>query len=370
MLFGLDIETFRDIPGSNGLGGDHLATSSIRVLVVEDMEPFRRFIVSTLQTRPELQVVGEVSNGLDAVQKALELHPDLILLDIGLPKLNGIEAAQRIRRLSSQSKILFVSQESSADIVQQVLSLGACGYVVKMDAGRELLAAVDAVLRGEQFVGSRFAGQDFSGASDIAASDEGASEDVRSKAAASLLRDEGVTHRHEAGFYSDDGSFLHGFTQFIGAALMVGKAVIVVATESHRDSLTLRLQADGLDIGAAIEEGRYISLDAVDTLSTFMVNGLPDPVRFLKSAGDLIMRAAKAVNREHARVVACGTCAPLLWEQGNADGAIQLERLWDQIARSHGVHVLCGYSLATFQGGVGSHVFEKICAAHSVVHSR
>jgi hypothetical protein len=68
-------------------------------------------------------------------------------------------------------------------------------------------------------------------------------------------------------------------------------------------------------------------LDAVDTLSTFMVNGLPDPVRFLKSAGDLIVRAAKAVNGEHARVAACGTSAPLLWEQGNADGAIQLERL-------------------------------------------
>lgn len=124
------------------------------------------------------------------------------------------------------------------------------------------------------------------------------------------------------------------------------------------------------DIGAAIEEGRYISLDADDMLSIFMVNGSLDPVQFMKSAGDLIVRAAKAVNGEHARVAACGTSAPLLWEQGNADGAIQLERLWDQIARSHGVDVLCGYSLATFQGGIGSHVFEKICATHSAVHSR
>jgi hypothetical protein len=175
-------------------------------------------------------------------------------------------------------KILFVSHESSADIVQKVLNLGACGYVVKMVAGRELLPAVDAVFRGEQFVGDRFAGHDFTGASDIAASDEGASEDFRSKARASLLRDEGITHRHEAGFYSDDGSFLDAFTQFIRAALMVRKAVIVAATESNRDSLALRLQANGLDIGAAIEAGRYISLDAVETLSTFMVNGLPSGV--------------------------------------------------------------------------------------------
>jgi DNA-binding NarL/FixJ family response regulator len=105
-----------------------------------------------LQARPELQVIGEVSDGLEAVRKAQELHPDLILLDIGLPGLNGIEAARQIRRLSPESKIVFVSQESSADVVQQAFSLGACGYVVKMDAGRELLAAVDAVLRDEQFV--------------------------------------------------------------------------------------------------------------------------------------------------------------------------------------------------------------------------
>jgi DNA-binding NarL/FixJ family response regulator len=103
-----------------------------------------------LQARPELQVIGEVSDGLEGVRKAQELHPDLILLDIGLPGLNGIEVARRIRRFSPKSKILFVSQESSADVVQQAFSLGACGYVVKMDAGRELLAAVDAVLRDEQ----------------------------------------------------------------------------------------------------------------------------------------------------------------------------------------------------------------------------
>jgi DNA-binding NarL/FixJ family response regulator len=149
-----------------------VATGLFRLLVVDDHEPFRRFIRSTLGKRPELQIVGEFSDGLEAVRKAEELQPDLILLDIGLPRLNGIEAAQRIRRLSPKWKILFVSQESSADVVQKVLSLGACGYVVKMDAGRELLAAVDAVLRSEQFVGIRFAGHNFSGPSDIAASDK------------------------------------------------------------------------------------------------------------------------------------------------------------------------------------------------------
>jgi DNA-binding NarL/FixJ family response regulator len=135
--------------------------SVVRILVVDDFEPFRRIVRSMLREHPEFQVIAEAADGLAAVQKAEELHSDLILLDIGLPHLNGIEAARRIRKLSPESKILFVSQESSADVVQGALSTGACGYVVKADAVRELVAAVNAVLRGEQFVGSRFAGQGF-----------------------------------------------------------------------------------------------------------------------------------------------------------------------------------------------------------------
>jgi DNA-binding NarL/FixJ family response regulator len=129
-----------------------LETSSTRVLVVEDSESFRKFICSTLGKRPELQIVGEVTDGLEAVQRAEQLQPDLIVLDIGLPSLNGIEAARRIRKVCPESKILFLSQESSADVAQEGLDLGALGYVVKAHAGRELLIAVEAVVRGKRFL--------------------------------------------------------------------------------------------------------------------------------------------------------------------------------------------------------------------------
>ena len=125
-----------------------LETSSIRVLVVDDHEPWRRFALTALLKLAELRVIGEATDGLQAVQQAQELLPDLILLDIGLPTLNGIEAARRIRKLSPESKILFISQESSADVVQEALALGALGYVVKAHAGSELLAAVNTVLKG------------------------------------------------------------------------------------------------------------------------------------------------------------------------------------------------------------------------------
>ncbi len=126
--------------------------SAIRVLVAEDFVLFQEFIRSKLSQRPDLRIICEVRDGLEAVQKAAGLKPDLILLDIGLPKLNGIAAARQIRNFSPKSKIIFVSQESSPDIVQEALSLGTCGYVVKTKAESDLLAAVDAVVEGRQFL--------------------------------------------------------------------------------------------------------------------------------------------------------------------------------------------------------------------------
>jgi len=138
--------------------GDSLTSSSIRVLVVDDYALWRRFVSSTLQKQPELQVIGEVSDGLEAVEKAQELQPDLILLDIGLPTLNGIEAARRIRERVPKSKILFVSELRSPDIVGEALSTAAGGYVLKSDAASELLPAVKVVLEGKRFISASLAG--------------------------------------------------------------------------------------------------------------------------------------------------------------------------------------------------------------------
>ena len=137
-----------------------MATPLVRVFLVEDFEPFRRFVVSILQKQPDLQIICEVSDGLEAVQKAEELQPDLVLLDIGLPNLNGIEAARRICKGSPRSKILFLSENRSLDIAEEALRAGAGGYVVKSDTAAELLPAVEAVLKGKRFVSASLAGND------------------------------------------------------------------------------------------------------------------------------------------------------------------------------------------------------------------
>jgi DNA-binding NarL/FixJ family response regulator len=314
---------------------------------VDDFEGWRRQVRLLFQPRPEWQVIAEGSDGSEAVEKAEELKPDLIVLDIGLPKLNGFEAARRIRQLSPSSKIIFLSQNNDRDIVQAALSTGALGYVHKTDVRSDLLPAIEAVLQGRQFVSSSIKGY---------------------KPAHALATK--APHRHEVLFYANDAVFLESCTRFITAALGAGDVAAVVATESHRDSLFERLKAEGLDVDAEIKHGRYISLDAAKTLSTFMVNDMPDWGRFFEVVGGLVSGAAKAGKGEHSRVAMWGECGPSLWAEGKVDAAIRLEQLLNQLATIYEFDLLCAYALSSFRGEEGERVFQSICAEHSAVYSQ
>jgi hypothetical protein len=125
-----------------------------------------------------------------------------------------------------------------------------------------------------------------------------------------------------------------------------------------------------LDIGAAIEQGRYIPLDAADTLSMFMVNGMPDASQFLELLGDLIVTAREAAQHANPRVSVFGECVHLLWAEGNTEAAIQMEKLGNKLTQIHDVDILCGYSLGRVENGMDNELFQRICAEHSAVHTR
>jgi DNA-binding NarL/FixJ family response regulator len=137
-----------------------LEESPVSILLVDDFQPFRAAVSSLLLKKSELHIVAEASDGVEAVQKALRVQPRLILLDIGLPKLDGMRAARQIRPIVPRSRIIFVTQERSSEIVQEAMTLGASGYVVKAKVESELLGAIEVVLKGQRFVGSGVDGQD------------------------------------------------------------------------------------------------------------------------------------------------------------------------------------------------------------------
>lgn len=306
--------------------------SAVRILVVEDHELFRQFEIGLLEKKPGLQVVGETSDGLEALQRAVELRPDLILLDIGLPNLSGIEVARRVRRLVPQAKILFLSVESSPAFVQEALSVGALAYVHKQRAG-DLLPAIDAVLAGKRFVSS---GLEFTEILNVK-----------------------VPCSHEILFCSDDEDLLDGLAKFIAAALRAGNPALVVATEPHRKSLLQRLRENGVAVDAAMQQRTCAWLDASEAT---------DLARFLSLAGDLIEAASTVPGASSPRLALCGERAGRLWAEGQTDAALQLEQLCNDFGRSFEADILCVYPVGDISGKQAELAFERISAEHSAIH--
>lgn len=342
---------------------------NIRFLVADDFSPWRRFVSSLILPKmPEWHIVCEVSDGIEAVTKAQELKPDIILMDVGLPGLNGIEAARQISKITSNSKILFLSAFDSPEVVEEALNTGASGFVAKLDAASELTVAVEAILQGKQFVSSGLRRDIAAGTEDAPASDKRGHDEPPGW---QLLQSRQMefTRCHEVLFYSDDVVLLERVTHFIGAALKFGNAAIVLATGLHRDLLFEELKAQGVDASVLMQEGAYVSLEVADALSTFMIDGWPDPGRFLESFTKLIESASKAAKARHPRVAIFGEGVALLWAEDKRKAAIQLEHLGDDLARTRKVDILCAYP-SHLRIQEDKHSFDAIGAEHSAVHSR
>ncbi len=171
---------------------------------------------------------------------------------------------------------------------------------------------------------------------------------------------------HSVQFYADDSFLLDGLSRFIGTALGAGDAAIVLATPAHREALERRLQGRGLSTAKSIRQGRYIVLDAAETLQKFIVEGFPDAARFTEVVSSLLVRARAAVE-PGARVVAFGEMVALLWEDGKYDAAIRLEQLWNELGKEHSFFLHCAYPIKGFSQDDHSGPFLKICSEHSDV---
>jgi DNA-binding NarL/FixJ family response regulator len=315
------------------------------VPIVDDYEPFRRIVRSILQRRADLQVIGEASDGLQAVQKAKALRPDLVLLDIALPTLNGIKVARRLRDFVPRSKVLFLSVESSWDVIREAFNVGGVGYIHKLHVQSKLLPAIKTVLNGKHFVGI------------------GLEDALRQTTAV-----QPSSRHHEMLIYSDDAVLLESLTRFVVTALESNDAGIVLATKPHRESLIQRLKENGFDIDNAIQQGTFISLDAAQTVSTILVNGVLDRVLFFEGLSHLIESAAKAAKTEHPRIAIFGECCGLLCAEGNLNAAVSLEKIGNNLVKTYDIDILCAYPF--IDGQENDSAFKSICAEHSTVYFR
>jgi DNA-binding NarL/FixJ family response regulator len=294
-----------------------------------------------LQQLPDVMVVGEAADGLDAIAQAAELQPDVVLLDISLPSLNGIEVAGHLRATAPHARIVLVTSECSSDVIEEAFRRGAHGYVYKPRVLRDLLQVIDAIEHGGRIV---------AGSLDRIARGDGF-----------------AAHRHPMLFWSSDAVMIDGFSRFIARALADDAAVLVVATPPHQDAITRHLTRSNVDVVRAIRQGRCCFVDSDELLSNVIVGGWPDETRLFQLADETIRKLARGASGER-RVVACGEGAAMLWARGAIDATIELERLWDVIASRYQVDTLCPYPAAALREN--TQAVRRLCAEHTVVEIR
>ena len=310
------------------------------LLVADDFAQWRQFVASLLKTAG-WEVVS-VDDGVEAVEKTRELQPDIILLDVSLPRLNGIEAAREIVRIAPWSKIIFVSVCDSLDVVTEALDAGALGYVAKVDAD-ELPRAVETVLRGRQFVSNRLKKLVFPKRDTLADADG-----------------------HIVQFHFDETSFVERASEFIAATLSTGNAAIVLLTKPHRDSVAERMRATAVDLDTCIRTGTYVALDAAQALGEFVINGWPDASRFHEKLMSHAEPALKAATARQPHIGLLGEAAALLWANGKSAAAVRVEQLANDLRKSLDARIFCAYPFtARIQEDLPT--FEAICAEHSSV---
>jgi len=231
-----------------------------------------------LKKFPWLELVAQESDGLEAVQKSKELQPDLVLLDIGLPMLNGIEAARRIRDVSPASRIVFVTDNNSWDIAEEALRAGGSGYVVKSKAASELLLAAEAVLQSKPFLSAGLKDVD----PDHLKKESAAASCSAGKDCCVIQTSERQIVSNEVRLYPDDEALADSFAHSIQSALTNGNTVVVAVTPSQRASILQRLSSNGVNVTDAIERNLYVQLDVAVPLSRLGRDSSNDENGFVK----------------------------------------------------------------------------------------
>jgi DNA-binding NarL/FixJ family response regulator len=318
---------------------------SIEVLIVDDHELVRRAIRSFIESQPDYHVCGEAGDGTEAIEKVRQLRPNLVLMDINMPRMDGLDATRVIRHEAPNCDVVIITQNDMAIAREQARNVNAKGVVAKCNLTRDLLL----VMRGVQMESNSSLGT----TKDLASHGEPWCGVLNSAAP----RD------HIVQLYQDQQFLNRAVCRFAAAAIMNGEGVILVPTVAHWDAFRPRLESEGVDVKAAEKRGQLTVVDADNLLPTFMREGMPDSPVFLGLAQNVISQARG--DGRYPKVRWWGEMVNILWERGEVAASMQLEDQFDQLAHEQEIAIFCSFLMDNFDGDVHARMLPRLSENHS-----
>jgi DNA-binding NarL/FixJ family response regulator len=319
--------------------------SSVEVLIVDDEARFRRMVRSLIESQPAYRVCGEAGDGIEAVEKVPKLRPDVVLMDVNMPRMDGLEATRIIRRESPDCNVVIVTQNDATVAREQARIVGADGFVTKSDLIRDLLPEMARVAMERHN-----------------SLDETKNAADNGEPWCGLLAD-AAPRDHIVQLYQDQQFLNRAVCRFAAAAIANGEGVILVPTIAHWDAFRPRLESEGVDVKAAEKRGQLTIVDADNLLPTFMRDEMPDSPVFLGLAANVVSQARG--DGRYPKVRWWGEMVNILWERGDVAASMNLEDLFDQLAHEQDISIFCSFSMDNFNGDVHARMLPRLSENHS-----
>lgn len=333
----------------------------VEVLIADDHDRFRRAIRTVIESEVAYRVCGEARDGIEAVEKIRQLHPDIVLMDIDMPRMDGLQATEIIRREVPDCKVIIVTQNEATIAREQARIVDAKAFVTKSGLTRDLLPTMGRVaMENNSRLAARKSerqvnpGRDAARAHGVTASE---GEPWFGLLGSAAPRD------HIVQLYQDQQFLNRAVCRFAAAAITNGEGVILVPTVAHWDAFRPRLESEGVDVKAAEKRGQLTIVDADNLLPTFMRDGMPDSPVFLGLAQNVISEARGDGRYEKVRW--WGEMVNILWERGEVAASMQLEDQFDQLAHEQDIAIFCSFLMDNFDGDVHARMLPRLGENHS-----